>query len=92
MIFREVWRTLKDAGTCWIVLGDCYGGPERIEGINAVGVQENGPADELSGENQAMSSAGRILGLISIGDINAQYASHQEATIEFLNSYIYGRT
>jgi CBS domain-containing protein len=32
-----------------------------------------------------------LLGLISIGDVNAEYANHQEATIEFLNGYIYGR-
>lgn len=34
---------------------------------------------------------GRLVGLISIGDINAHNASNQEATIHFLNDYIYGR-
>jgi len=34
---------------------------------------------------------GQLLGLISIGDLSAQHASTQEATIEFLHSYIYGR-
>jgi CBS domain-containing protein len=33
----------------------------------------------------------RLLGLISIGDLNAFNADHQEATIHFLNEYIYGR-
>jgi CBS domain-containing protein len=34
---------------------------------------------------------GRLLGMISIGDVNAYNASNQEATIHFLNDYIYGR-
>lgn len=34
---------------------------------------------------------GNLLGLVSIGDLNAFDASNQEATIHFLNDYIYGR-
>jgi CBS domain-containing protein len=34
---------------------------------------------------------GKIVGLISIGDVNAHYASNQAQTIHFLNDYIYGR-
>ena len=34
---------------------------------------------------------GRLLGMISIGDVNATHASHQEAQITFLSDYIYGR-
>jgi CBS domain-containing protein len=34
---------------------------------------------------------GRLHGLISIGDVNAVYASQQEAQIMFLNEYVYGR-
>jgi len=34
---------------------------------------------------------GGLLGMISIGDVNAQYASNAEQTIHFLNDYIYGR-
>lgn len=34
---------------------------------------------------------GRLLGLISMGDINAHHASAQAAQIHFLNDYIYGR-
>lgn len=33
----------------------------------------------------------RLTGMISIGDVNAYHATHQEATIHFLNEYIYGR-
>ena len=35
--------------------------------------------------------AGNLMGLISMGDLNAYDASSQEATIHFLNEYIYGR-
>jgi len=34
---------------------------------------------------------GRIHGMISIGDLNAFNASQQEATITFLNDYVFGR-
>jgi len=34
---------------------------------------------------------GTLHGMISIGDLNAYHASHQEQTITFLNEYIYRR-
>jgi CBS domain-containing protein len=34
---------------------------------------------------------GRLLGLISIGDLNAYFATFQEQQITFLNEYVYGR-
>ena len=34
---------------------------------------------------------GSLLGVISIGDLNAYHASTQEAQIHFLNEYVYGR-
>ena len=34
---------------------------------------------------------GTLHGMISIGDVNAQYASNAEQHIHFLNDYIYGR-
>ena len=34
---------------------------------------------------------GRLKGMISIGDLNAYHASHREATLHYLNEYIYGR-
>jgi len=34
---------------------------------------------------------GHLHGLISIGDLNAFYAGHQEQTIHYLQDYIYGR-
>ncbi len=35
--------------------------------------------------------SGQLLGMISIGDLNACYASQAEQTIHFLSDYIYGR-
>jgi CBS domain-containing protein len=34
---------------------------------------------------------GELRGMVSIGDINAYHATHQEAQIHFLSEYIYGR-
>lgn len=34
---------------------------------------------------------GDLIGIISLGDINAFYASHQASEIHYLNEYIYGR-
>lgn len=34
---------------------------------------------------------GDLMGLISMGDVNAVHATHQEATITYLNEYLYGR-
>jgi len=34
---------------------------------------------------------GNLLGMVSIGDVNAHHAHHQQATIHYLNEYIYGR-
>lgn len=36
-------------------------------------------------------SDGRLLGMVSIGDLNACHSSHQAQTIHYLNDYIYGR-
>ncbi len=34
---------------------------------------------------------GRLVGMISIGDVNAHYVSQQQQQITFLSEYIYGR-
>lgn len=39
-----------------------------------------------------VNQEGRLLGLISIGDLNAYHLNTQEKTIHFLNEYLYGRT
>ena len=37
------------------------------------------------------NESGELMGMVSIGDVNAMHASHQQATIHYLNDYIYGR-
>ena len=34
---------------------------------------------------------GQLVGMVSMGDVNAHNASNQQSTIHFLNEYIYGR-
>ena len=34
---------------------------------------------------------GRLMGMVSIGDLNAQHVSEQEVTIHYLHDYLYGR-
>ncbi len=34
---------------------------------------------------------GGLLGMVSIGDLNAQHTSEQEITIHYLHEYVYGR-
>jgi CBS domain-containing protein len=38
-----------------------------------------------------LAEDGQLLGLISIGDLNAYQASDQESTIHYLHEYLYGR-
>lgn len=60
------------------------------------------PSDELDQVGSLMKNrrvrhvpvcdaSGHVLGMVSIGDINAMHATTQEQTIHFLNDYIYGR-
>jgi CBS domain-containing protein len=60
------------------------------------------PSDDLDEVSAIMKSRrirhvpvfdcdGAVSGIISIGDVNAQYASNAEQHIHFLNDYIYGR-
>lgn len=39
-----------------------------------------------------LSNDGEVVGLISIGDLNAYHANHQEVTIHYLHEYMLGRT
>jgi CBS domain-containing protein len=39
-----------------------------------------------------VNEEGRLLGLVSIGDLNAYQVAHQEQTIFLLHEYLYGRT
>ena len=63
----------------------CCGPKEEIDEVAAVMKNRRIRHLPVCGEN------GRLIGIISIGDLNAYNASHQEAQIQFLNDYIYGR-
>ena len=63
----------------------CCGPKEEVDEVAAVMKNRRIRHLPVCGEN------GRLAGMISIGDINGYNASHQEATIQFLNDYIYGR-
>ena len=39
-----------------------------------------------------VSNNGELLGLVSIGDLNAYLANDREVTMHFLNEYLHGRT
>ena len=56
-----------------------------IEEVSAIMQQRRVRHIPVCGED------GDLHGMISIGDVNAFYASHQEAKISFLNEYIFGR-
>ena len=47
--------------------------------------------DDLFATVETLGDDGKLRGLVSIGDVNAYHVTHQEATIEYLNEYIYGR-
>ena len=38
------------------------------------------------------NDAGALIGMISIGDINAIHATHRDAALTYLNDYVFGRS
>jgi DNA modification methylase len=49
-VFREVWRVLRDDGTCWVNMGDCYA-------AGKMGRDDYG--DKTSGLNNAKQGSGK---------------------------------
>ena len=62
----------------------CCGADEDLDDVSAT-------MKERRFRHLPVCEDGDLVGLISIGDLNAQHASHQQAQISFLNEYIYGR-
>jgi CBS domain-containing protein len=88
-VLRRVVAEQKNPSTCTV---------SEVMTHDVICVQSDSDLDEVS----AIMKARRIRhvpvvdrdgvhGMISIGDVNAAYASNQEAQITFLNEYIYGR-
>ncbi|QOV89603.1 CBS domain-containing protein [Humisphaera borealis] len=62
----------------------CCGADEDIEDVAAV-------MKERRVRHIPVCEQDELIGLISIGDVSAQFASQQQAQISFLSEYIYGR-
>ncbi len=64
-VFREVRRVLRDDGTCWVNLGDSYGGAAgNTRGDGAGGGKNRGEA--MFGDAQSRNKGGRSKDLIGI--------------------------
>ena len=63
----------------------CCSGNTDIDDIS--GIMKNRRVRHLPVRNPD----GDILGLVSIGDVNALHTNNQQMTISYLNEYIYGR-
>jgi predicted transcriptional regulator len=61
----------------------CCQAEDDLDEISAIMQQKRVRHVPVCGE------AGRIMGMISIGDVNAYHATNQEAHINFLSDYIY---
>jgi CBS domain-containing protein len=74
--------TVADVMTSDVI---CVGPTTDIDDISAIMQQRRIRHVPVCDQDQ------ELLGMISIGDLNAFHASHQEAHIHFLSEYIYGR-
>ncbi|HEX3356997.1 MAG TPA: CBS domain-containing protein [Tepidisphaeraceae bacterium] len=89
-VLRRVVAEQRDPSTCTV---------GEVMTREVVCCQPQEDLDEISALMQqkrvrhvpVCDDAGRIMGMISIGDVNAFHATHQEAHINFLSDYIYGR-
>lgn len=85
-----------------VAVSDRPPGSVLVEEVMTQEVVCTGPKEDLDEVRTVMKNrrfrhlpvcddVGHLLGLISIGDLNAHDASHREAQIHFLSEYIYGR-
>jgi CBS domain-containing protein len=70
---------------------------ESVMTTNVICVEPDSDIDEVSSIMQQQKirhlpvcDDGKLMGMVSIGDVNAYHATHQEAQLTFLNDYIYG--
>ncbi len=89
-ILRRVVARCRDAATTAVheVMSDnvvvCYPDTE-IDEVRAI------MKDRRIRHLPVVEEGNRLVGLISIGDLNAHQANHQEYTIHLLHEYIYGQ-
>jgi CBS domain-containing protein len=89
-VLRRVVAEQRDPSTCTV---------GEVMTSNVVCCQPEDDLDEISQIMQqkrvrhvpVCDGRGHIMGMISIGDVNAYHATNQEAHINFLSEYIYGR-
>jgi DNA modification methylase len=60
-VFAEVWRVLRDDGTCWVNLGDSYAGSAK--GMGADGTAYGGPKQRTNSGSMGLPVTKDILGL-----------------------------
>jgi CBS domain-containing protein len=72
---------------------------EEVMSRDVVCVEPDADLDEVSAlmKNRRIrhipvcGGDGRLIGMISIGDVNAYHSSSREAALHYLNEYVYGR-
>lgn len=66
-VFRGVYRVLRDDGTCWIVIGDTYGGGKigrtDLERNNVDGFTGSANGAEFSHTNKSILPPGNLVGV-----------------------------
>jgi CBS domain-containing protein len=89
-VLRRVVAEQRDPSTCTV---------GEVMTTEVICCHPNDDLDEISAVMQqkrvrhvpVCDADGRIMGMVSIGDINAYHTTNQEAHINFLSEYIYGR-
>ena len=89
-VLRRVVAEQRDPSTCTV---------GEVMTTDVICCHPDDDLDEISSVMQqkrvrhvpVCDSNGKMMGMISIGDVNAFHATHQEAHINFLSEYIYGR-
>ncbi|HSZ56383.1 MAG TPA: CBS domain-containing protein [Tepidisphaeraceae bacterium] len=72
---------------------------EEVMSRDVVCVEPDADLDEVSTlmKNRRIrhvpvcNGSNTLIGMISIGDVNAYHSSHREAALHYLNEYVYGR-
>jgi CBS domain-containing protein len=80
-------RSPKDVFVAEVMTGEVICCPPETEVADASAIMRQRRIRHLP----VRDGDGKLIGLVSIGDLNAFYASAQEQTIHYLTDYIYGR-
>jgi CBS domain-containing protein len=71
---------------------------EEVMSRDVVCVEPDADLDEVSTlmknrriRHVPVCDGGKLIGMVSIGDVNAYHSSHREAALHYLSEYVYGR-